>query len=160
MAVRAALESAVQVGRGNEGNRQAEMAKPTKCRDSLQTDCQRLSALGSVQEALWPARPREVAAGRFAKPHQRLDTCELKSWRALRATRAAQWVRPHRYQLRSDAALMACAVSKRTATLRSSGMSSPNLDHTATRSLLFGTTTRLGDPSRIGTAVRTVGHAA
>jgi hypothetical protein len=36
VAVRAALESAVQVGRGNEGNRQAEMAIPTKCRDSLQ----------------------------------------------------------------------------------------------------------------------------
>jgi hypothetical protein len=38
VAVRAALESAVQVGRGNEGNRQAEMANPTKCRDSLQLD--------------------------------------------------------------------------------------------------------------------------
>jgi hypothetical protein len=35
VAVRAALESAVQVGRGDEGNRQAEMANPTKCRDSL-----------------------------------------------------------------------------------------------------------------------------
>jgi hypothetical protein len=32
VAVRAALESAVQVGRGNEGKRQAEMANPTKCR--------------------------------------------------------------------------------------------------------------------------------
>jgi hypothetical protein len=31
-----ALESAVQVGRGDEGNRQAEMANPTKCRHSLQ----------------------------------------------------------------------------------------------------------------------------
>jgi hypothetical protein len=36
VAGRAALESAVQVGRGNEGNRQAEMANPAKCRDSLQ----------------------------------------------------------------------------------------------------------------------------
>jgi hypothetical protein len=36
VAVRAALESAVLVGRGDEGNRQAEMANPTKCRDSLQ----------------------------------------------------------------------------------------------------------------------------
>jgi hypothetical protein len=36
VAVRAALESAVQVGRGNEGNRQAKMTNPTKCRDSLQ----------------------------------------------------------------------------------------------------------------------------
>jgi hypothetical protein len=36
VAVRAALELAVQVGRGDEGNRQAEMANPTKCRDSLQ----------------------------------------------------------------------------------------------------------------------------
>jgi hypothetical protein len=36
VAVRAALESAVQVGRGDECNRQAEMANPTKCRDSLQ----------------------------------------------------------------------------------------------------------------------------
>jgi hypothetical protein len=36
VAVRAAIESAVQVGRGDEGNRQAEMANPTKCRDSLQ----------------------------------------------------------------------------------------------------------------------------
>jgi hypothetical protein len=32
VAVRAAFESAVQVGRGDEGNRQAEMANPTKCR--------------------------------------------------------------------------------------------------------------------------------
>jgi hypothetical protein len=38
VAVGAALESAVQVGRGDEGNRQAEMANPTKCRDSLQLD--------------------------------------------------------------------------------------------------------------------------
>jgi hypothetical protein len=36
VAVRAALESAVQVGRGNEGNLQAETANPTKRRDSLQ----------------------------------------------------------------------------------------------------------------------------
>jgi hypothetical protein len=38
VAVRAALESAVQVGRRNEGNRQAEVANPTKfkCRDLLQ----------------------------------------------------------------------------------------------------------------------------
>jgi hypothetical protein len=36
VAPRAALESAVQLGRGDEGNRQAEMANPTKCRDSLQ----------------------------------------------------------------------------------------------------------------------------
>jgi hypothetical protein len=36
VALRAALELAVQLGRGDEGNRQAEMAKPTKCRDSLQ----------------------------------------------------------------------------------------------------------------------------
>jgi hypothetical protein len=36
MALRAALESAVQLGRGDEGNRQADMANPTKCRDSLQ----------------------------------------------------------------------------------------------------------------------------
>jgi hypothetical protein len=36
MAVRAALESALQVGRGDEGNRQADMANPTNCRDSLQ----------------------------------------------------------------------------------------------------------------------------
>jgi hypothetical protein len=32
----AVLESAVLVGRGDEVNRQAEMANPTKCRDSLQ----------------------------------------------------------------------------------------------------------------------------
>jgi hypothetical protein len=36
VAVRAALESAVQLGRGDEGNRQSEMANPTKYRDSLQ----------------------------------------------------------------------------------------------------------------------------
>jgi hypothetical protein len=36
VALRAALESAVQLGLGDEGNRQAEMANPTKCRDSLQ----------------------------------------------------------------------------------------------------------------------------
>jgi hypothetical protein len=34
VALRAALESAMQRGRGDEGNRQAEMASPTKCRDS------------------------------------------------------------------------------------------------------------------------------
>jgi hypothetical protein len=38
VAVRAALESAVQVGRGDEGNMQAEMANPTKCKDALQPD--------------------------------------------------------------------------------------------------------------------------
>jgi hypothetical protein len=37
VAVRAALESAVQLGRDDKGNRQAEMAKSTKCRDSLQS---------------------------------------------------------------------------------------------------------------------------
>jgi hypothetical protein len=36
VALRAALESAVHVGRGDEGNRQAEMANPTKYMDSLQ----------------------------------------------------------------------------------------------------------------------------
>jgi hypothetical protein len=40
VALRAALESAVQLGRGDEGNRQAEMANPTKCRDSLTTNRQ------------------------------------------------------------------------------------------------------------------------
>jgi hypothetical protein len=34
VALRVALESAEQVGRGDKGNRQAEMANPTKCRDS------------------------------------------------------------------------------------------------------------------------------
>jgi hypothetical protein len=34
--LRAALESAVQLVRGDEVNRQAEMANPTKCRHSLQ----------------------------------------------------------------------------------------------------------------------------
>jgi hypothetical protein len=33
VALRAALESAVQLGRGDEVNRQADMAIPTKCRD-------------------------------------------------------------------------------------------------------------------------------
>jgi hypothetical protein len=32
VALRAALESAMQLRRGNEVNRQAEMANPTKCR--------------------------------------------------------------------------------------------------------------------------------
>jgi hypothetical protein len=36
VALRAALESAVQLGRRDEVNRQAEMANSTKCRDSLQ----------------------------------------------------------------------------------------------------------------------------
>jgi hypothetical protein len=36
VALRAALESAVQLGRADEMNRQAEMANPTKCRDLLQ----------------------------------------------------------------------------------------------------------------------------
>jgi hypothetical protein len=36
VALRAALESTVQLGRGNEVNWQAELANPTKCRDSLQ----------------------------------------------------------------------------------------------------------------------------
>jgi hypothetical protein len=40
VAVRAALES---VGRGDDGNRQAEMANPTKCRDSLQARSRMLS---------------------------------------------------------------------------------------------------------------------
>jgi hypothetical protein len=46
VAVRAALESAVQVGRGDECNRQAEMANPTKCRDSLQL--QRVKLYGQL----------------------------------------------------------------------------------------------------------------
>jgi hypothetical protein len=33
-----ALESAVQLGRGDEVDRQDEMANPAKCRDSLQRD--------------------------------------------------------------------------------------------------------------------------
>jgi hypothetical protein len=37
MALRAALESAVQLGPGDESNRQAEMVNPMKCRDSLQS---------------------------------------------------------------------------------------------------------------------------
>jgi hypothetical protein len=36
VALRAALESAVQLGRGDVVNRQAEMANPAKCRDSVQ----------------------------------------------------------------------------------------------------------------------------
>jgi hypothetical protein len=36
VALRVALESAVQHGRGDKVHRQAEMANPTKCRDSLQ----------------------------------------------------------------------------------------------------------------------------
>jgi hypothetical protein len=43
VSVRAALESALQGGRGDEGNRQAEMANPTKCRDSLQRGSGRVS---------------------------------------------------------------------------------------------------------------------
>jgi hypothetical protein len=38
VALRAALESDVLLGRGDEMNRQAEMASPTKCRDSLQAE--------------------------------------------------------------------------------------------------------------------------
>jgi hypothetical protein len=46
VAARAALESAVQVGRGNEGNRQAEMANPGKCSDSLQQQCRQVQCRG------------------------------------------------------------------------------------------------------------------
>jgi hypothetical protein len=55
VAVRAALQSAVQVGRGNEGNRQAgEMANPTKCRDSLQAP--RCTGNGRTDgHGIWPA---------------------------------------------------------------------------------------------------------
>jgi hypothetical protein len=45
----AALESAVQLGRGNEVNRQAEMAKPTKRGDSLQGS---LNGEATLQRAL------------------------------------------------------------------------------------------------------------
>jgi hypothetical protein len=38
VALRAALESAVRLGRGDEVNRQAEMANPTKRRDSPQPE--------------------------------------------------------------------------------------------------------------------------
>jgi hypothetical protein len=38
VALRAAFESAVQLGRSDEVNRQAEMANPTKCRDLLQAE--------------------------------------------------------------------------------------------------------------------------
>jgi hypothetical protein len=55
VAVRAALESAVQVGRGNEGNRQAEMANPTKCRDTLQFHDSAHDAAASRRVA-WPRK--------------------------------------------------------------------------------------------------------
>jgi hypothetical protein len=39
VALKAALESAVQLRQGNQVNRQAEMANPTNCRESLQQRC-------------------------------------------------------------------------------------------------------------------------
>jgi hypothetical protein len=69
VAVRAALESAVQVGRGNEGNRQAEMANPTKCRDSLHLhgDCmctpRRGYGLAGVNARALDSMPRLVHHG-------------------------------------------------------------------------------------------------
>jgi hypothetical protein len=58
VAVRAALESAVQVGRGDEGNRQAEMANPAKCRDSLQAICV-AAARTVVRHRITKGTPRE-----------------------------------------------------------------------------------------------------
>jgi hypothetical protein len=47
VALRAAFESAVQLGRSDEVNRLAEMANPTNCRDSLQAE-RPLKIFGSV----------------------------------------------------------------------------------------------------------------
>jgi hypothetical protein len=58
VAVRAALESAVQVGRGNEGYRQAEIANPTKCGDSLQA----YTALAAAAEELLASRGLHAAS--------------------------------------------------------------------------------------------------
>jgi hypothetical protein len=59
VAVRAALESAGQAGRGDEGNRQAEMANPTECRDSLQTELDGKTFCVSsayLRRGTWPKR--------------------------------------------------------------------------------------------------------
>jgi hypothetical protein len=73
VAVRAALESAVQVGRGYEGNRQAEMANPTKCRDSLQANTPDTPALPALPHA-------EPRVARYVHPSQLnlLDLLALK----------------------------------------------------------------------------------
>jgi hypothetical protein len=48
VALRAALELAMQLGQGDEVNRQAEMANPTKCRESLQYHYQGHHAFGGM----------------------------------------------------------------------------------------------------------------
>jgi hypothetical protein len=57
VALRAALESAVQLGRGHEMNRQAEVADTTKCRDSLQARLQATTRCNvtatSISTSVW-----------------------------------------------------------------------------------------------------------
>jgi hypothetical protein len=61
VALRAALELAVQLGRGDEVNRQAEMANPTKRRDSLQRELHELSQRSQKYALKTPARYPRIA---------------------------------------------------------------------------------------------------
>jgi hypothetical protein len=70
VAVRAALKSAMQVGRGDEGNMQAEIGNPTKCRDSLQP-CMYFAAsqplLGPSSGPLWTHKQADAAVHRHSR---------------------------------------------------------------------------------------------
>jgi hypothetical protein len=87
VAVWAALESAVQVGRGLEGNRQAEMANPTTCRDSLQaTRCNGERALHALPCAAPDASCFMAMHGCRSDLADRVNILHAAtSWHALRA---------------------------------------------------------------------------
>jgi hypothetical protein len=64
--LRTAVESAVQLGRGDEVNRQSEMANLSKCRDSLQVGCRGYNA---------PSLPRRAMNNAHACPVFVLSLC-------------------------------------------------------------------------------------
>jgi hypothetical protein len=66
VALRTAIESAVQLGQGDEVNRQSEMANLSKCRDSLQVGCREYNA---------PSLPRRAMNNAHAGPVFVLSLC-------------------------------------------------------------------------------------
>jgi hypothetical protein len=73
-ALRAALDSAVQLGRGDEVNRpKSRNCSPTKCRDSL-LQLSGLLARCSGAPRCWDVEAFEISV-RFAYVHERLLSC-------------------------------------------------------------------------------------
>jgi hypothetical protein len=80
VALRAALESAVQLGRGDEVNRQAEIANPTRCRvDSLQDELNVHERSRAYTGACNMFAPYVVLLNLFKALHECCATIQQKS---------------------------------------------------------------------------------